>query len=560
MVRPIDSVSKITDVERKWLNDAELKQGYRLACQARVLDNLVVIVPLETRLIKAKVVEHGYEHPFPLKPLVKKIFISVPNASLSDLRSDLERVLDTLRRKGIAVKSVDYNALTKLPKELRKLNWDITVTLWNDEIISFESGDTRNNSYGIAIDIGTSKIVCHLVDLCSGNSTAVGSLENPQLAYGEDVISRIKYCMTKQNGLEELHNAVIDAINFLIEELCKKAKIDPNNIYEAVVVGNTAMHHIFLKIPPDYLALSPYVPGIRRPVNVKARDLKLGINDGANVYIPPIIAGFVGADAVADIIATGMIESNNIVLLIDIGTNTEVCLGNKDLIWAASCASGPAFEGAHIRFGMKAIPGAIEHVRIIPESDDYEVEYSVIGNVRPVGICGSAMIDIIAELLRNEIMDKNGRLIANGDRIKREKGDVGFIIAYSDETEIGRDILITQRDIRQIQLAKAAICAACRILMKKAGISERDISKVYIAGSFGRHIDVENAKSIGLLPNVPSNIVEFVGNTAVAGARSFLKSEIARMYAEKLIKVVRYVELTVEPTFPQEFLKATYFP
>jgi len=560
IVRPTDSVSKISNIERKWLNDAELKQGYRLACQAKVIDNLVVIVPLETRLVKAKVVEYGYEHPLPLKPLVKKVFINVPSASLSDLRSDLERVLDTLRSRGIIIKNVDYNALIKLPKELRKSNWNLTVTIWNDEIISFESGDTRNNFYGIAIDIGTSKIVCHLVDLHSGNSIAVGSLENPQLAYGEDVISRIKYCMTKRNGLEELHNVVIDAINFLIKELCKKAKVDPNNIYEAVVVGNTAMHHIFLKMHPDYLALSPYVPGIRQSVNVKARDLGLSINKGANVYIPPIIAGFVGADAVADIIATGMIESNDLVLLIDIGTNTEVCLGNKDLIWAASCASGPAFEGAHIRFGMKAIPGAIEHVKIISRSDDYEVDYSVIGNVRPVGICGSAMIDIIAEFLRNKIIDKSGRLRTDSNRIRREQDDIGFIIAYSDETEIGRDILITQRDIRQIQLAKAAISAACKILIKKAGISEKDIDKVYIAGSFGRHINVENAKAIGLLPNVPSSKVEFVGNTAVAGARLFLKSEMARRYAERLAKIVKYVELTVEPTFPQEFLKATYFP
>ena len=564
LVRPVDATTKITDVERRWLTDSELKQGYRLACQAKVLENLVVIVPLETRLVKAKIIEYGYEYPLPFKPLVKKVVVRIPKAKLSDLRPDLERVMDVLRdNMGIEVDEIDYHALIKLPQVLRDGEWIITVTIWDgNKVIDFEKGDTSKHMYGVAIDIGTSKIVCHLVDLHDGKSLAVGSLENPQLAYGEDVISRIRYCMIRRSGLKELRAVVIDAINFIIGELCKKVGINRNNIYEAVVVGNTAMHHIFLGIVPNYLALSPYVPGVRRSLNVKARDVGLLINSGANVYLPPIIAGFVGADAVADIIATGMIESDDIVMLIDIGTNTEVCLGNREVIWTASCASGPAFEGAHIRFGMKAIPGAIEHVKIIPKSNGYDVKYSVIGDTRPVGICGSAMIDVIAELLKNGIIDRSGRFVQDKEdaRIKVGKDGKEFIIAYSDETEIGRDIVITQKDIRQIQLAKAAIYAACKVLMRKAGISEADIRRVYIAGAFGRHIDAENAKIIGLLPNVPSGIVEFVGNTAVAGARLLLKSRIARKYAEELLKIARYVELTVEPEFSQEFLKATYFP
>jgi len=377
--------------------------------------------------------------------------------------------------------------------------------------------------------------------------------------YGEDIITRITFATAKPRNLKVLQKLVVDAINKILNETCRRAKVNPRRVYEVVVVGNTAMHHFLLGIQPKYVALSPYIPAIKRQINVKASGLNININPSGIVTVLPIIGGFVGADAVADVLATGISESDKLSLLVDIGTNTEVFVGNSEDLLSCSCASGPAFEGMHIKHGMKAITGAIERVYI---SSDCEVKYETLGNVKPVGLCGSAMIDAVAEMFRRGIIDHRGRFNRQikTPRLRWNKGEVEFVIAWEHETATGKKITVTQKDIREIQLAKAAIYTACSITMKRRNIREKDLDRALVAGSFGNCINPENAKILGLLPDVSVKKIKFVGNTSISGAKMALLSEDARRKAESISRKVRYLELAVDPSFKKEFLEATFIP
>ncbi|MDH5770474.1 MAG: ASKHA domain-containing protein, partial [Candidatus Bathyarchaeota archaeon] len=491
-----------------------------------------------------------------------KYFVQLPKPTLKDPRSDFDRLMEELRKRyGIRNLNAEYGIVKSLASALREAVWEVTVTVFNGEkIIDVEPGDTTDRSFGYAVDIGTTKLAGYLLDLNTGKVMAVGSLMNPQILFGEDIVTRITYAMKGVKALRKLQTFVVDGINQILTDIRGKVDVSSEEIYEMIGVGNTAMHHIFLNIYPKHLALSPYTPVIRGGVDVKAKEVGVRINPNGNIHMLPVIAGFVGADNVAVILATEIYKKAELCMALDIGTNTEVILGNKEYMLACSCASGPAFEGAHIKHGMRAASGAIEKVTIDPKS--LEVKYKTIDDIKPCGICGSAIVDIPAEMLKAGIIDVTGKMNKdlNSPRLRDKKGILEFVLAWKEETSTGGDIVITQKDLREIQLAKAAMHTGAAILMKEARVTEEDIDIVFIAGAFGSYIDPEKARIIGMYPEVPLKKVKVVGNAAGTGARMALVSKTARKTAEEISKKVKYIELANDPNFQNELMNSYYIP
>jgi len=557
-----EAVEKATEAERRHLSSTELNIGYRLACQTLLLDNAKILIPKESRVLIRKIQASGLERPILLRPNVKKFRLRLAKPTLQDIRPDLERLLDSLCNEfELRDLKADHAILQILPEVLRAAGWEVTVTLIGSrEIIAVEEGDTADKVFGFAVDIGTSKIVGCLVDLVTGRTVEVGFVENPQLIYGEDIISRIASSTNDKDKLEIMHRLVIQAINNILGYTCAQAGVNPKNVYEMTVVGNTAMHHFFLGINPKFVAMSPFTPALKRPLDIKARELGLNMRPEGNVHVLPVVAGFVGADAVADVLASGIHESERLSLLVDIGTNTEVFVGNSEDILSCSCASGPAFEGGHIKHGMKAVTGAIERISI---KSNYEIEYATVDDAAPIGLCGSAIIDAVAELYRLGIINDRGRFKAgiNNPRLRKASdGDLEFVLVWAKDSGASIDITVTQKDINELQLAKAAIFAACSILMKRKNVRLEDIDSLLIAGAFGAYINPENAKLIGLLPDIPTERIKFVGNTALSGAKMTLISTEARKTAEMLSRRIRYIELASDPEFSSEFADAMFIP
>ncbi|MEM2815576.1 MAG: ASKHA domain-containing protein [Candidatus Bathyarchaeia archaeon] len=558
-----NGLNDLTETEKRLLSQGEVNLSYRLACCALVKQNVSVMIPKDSMVGALKVQAWSIEPQIALNPLINKYYLVLSEPTLDDATPDLERLVSHLITKyGLDGLEVEYEVLKELPLTLRLAEWKVTVTIWhNRRIISVEKGNTADKIMGVAIDIGTSKIVGCLVNLKTGKVLAVSFIENPQIMFGEDIISRINYVANDDRKCRILHRLLIEGVNDVINHLCSQADVDPKYVYEAVIVGNTAMHHFLLGFTPKHVAISPFAPVTRGPIDIKAENLGIKINPCGFIHVLPIIAGFVGADALADVLSSGIHESKHPSMLMDIGTNTEIFVGNSEDLLSCSCASGPAFEGAHIKHGVKAIAGAIEKVSIKPDSG-YDVEYETIGNVEPVGICGSAMIDIIAEFFRYGIINSRGRF--NTDlktpRLRVINGDVEFVIAWKGESGTGSDITVTQRDINEIQLAKAAIFAGCWIMMKRKNLTLKDLDQVMVAGSFGSYINPENAKLAGLVPDVPTDKIRFIGNTALAGAKMALLSWDARKTAEELPRRIRYLELARDPEFASEFAGAMFIP
>lgn len=555
------AVSEVTEAEMRHLSSSELNSGYRLACCTMLKQNAKVMIPEESRILARKILAWGLEKPIEAKPQIKKFHVKLSKPTLLDAKPDYERILDSVNNEhGFNNLRIAYEALKQLPDILRSADWQVTVTLLGDhEIIAVEEGDTSRIVLGLAVDIGTSKIVGSLVDLATGQTLCTGFIENPQMLYGEDIISRITYCANDEEKMRTLQKLLVDGVNKVLNYTCGQTRVNPQNIYEVTVAGNTAMHHFFLGLNPKHVAVSPFTPGLKSPINVKAKELNIKMCPEGNVHVLPIIAGFVGADAVADVLSSGIYESKVLSLLLDIGTNTEVFVGNCEDILSCSCASGPAFEGIHIKHGMKAVTGAIEKLRI---NQNYEVEYKTIDDAAPRGLCGSAMIDVVAEMFKHGIINNRGRFktSATTPRLKRINGDIEFTLVNKDESGINQDITVTQKDINQIQLAKAAIFAGCWILMKRKNVKTDDVDQLLIAGSFGRYIDPENAKIIGLVPDVPTEKIKFIGNTALTGAKMALISVEARKTTEVLSRRIRYLELATERDFQSEFADALFIP
>jgi len=547
--------------ERKHFSDEELQGGARLACQARVGGEMTVEIPVGARFFEQKILTDGTGKQVPLNPTVTKHHITPPQPSLEDQRADADRVLAALDVKLEPCLEV----LNELPGFLRRSGFDITAVVAEDRVLAVEAGDTSAESYGIAFDIGTTTVVGFLTDLHVGRECAVASRTNAQVAFGDDVVSRISHAATPA-GRKELQEKIIGCLNEIIAECCEKAGVSCDHIYEATVVGNTTMNHLFLGVDPQYVAQAPYVAAVRRPVNVRGWRMGLKIHPRGIVHTLPNIAGFVGADTVGVILASGMHEAEEPLVAIDIGTNGELVAGNRDRLIACSTAAGPAFEGARITYGMRAADGAIDKV-IINE----DVEYNVIGNAPPRGICGTALIDLVAELLRVGAVDETGRLLPPGELPSRTpravaqrivEGDMGsrFVVVPEGESGIDGPIFLTQRDIREMQLAKGAIAAGLNILLREAGVEPKDLSRVLLAGAFGNFIRRKMAKGIGLLPDVPSERIRYIGNAAGAGARMALLSKKCKEEADDISERVEYLELAGRPDFQAEFASAMFFP
>jgi uncharacterized 2Fe-2S/4Fe-4S cluster protein (DUF4445 family) len=501
---------------------------------------------------------------------VKQYSLVLPPASLADARDDRQRLLETLEeRYGLKDLIVDYTVLRDLPLLLRKEEWQVTVTLWQGrEIIRVVPGAEVPHSLGIAIDVGTTTLAAFLCDLATGELLGKASRMNPQIGYGEDVLARISYAMTEEEGREKLQQAMLEAISVLAEEMTAKIGREALEVDEIVLVYNTAMHHFTLGMEPKHMGRSPFVPAVSVPLDIKARDLGVKINPAGNIHSLPVEAGFVGPDNVAVLIAEEPYRSNSIKLIIDIGTNGEIDLGNKDRLLSTSCATGPALEGAQIAFGMRAAPGAIERVEIDPETK--EPRYKVIGEDKwypelkvtgAQGICGSGIIDVVAELHRAGIISKAGRI--NGrletPRVRKdESGKLQYVLAWAEETAIHKDIVITQGDIRAVQLAKGAIYVGARYLMEKYGCDHVD--EVILAGAFGSYINKRSAMALGLFPDCDPEKVKAVGNAAGDGARLALLDVEKRREAARVARQVEFVETAVEPDFQARFMEALSIP
>ena len=436
--------------------------------------------------------------------------------------------------------------------------------VYGSEIRGLEPGNTTEKLYGMAFDIGTTTIAGFLMNLYTGEELSVASALNPQTQYGADVISRITYANHHADGVDVLHRAVTQTINALIGEAAKKAGVAREDIYAVSIVGNTCMHHFFLGINPREVALAPYVPVISESVEVDPRDLNLEINPAGMVFVLPNIAGFVGADTVGVLLATELDESDEIKLVVDIGTNGEMALGNKDRILACSTAAGPAFEGAQISSGMRGATGAIDHVTFAEE-----LEYTVIDDVKPIGICGSALLDIVAGLIEVGLLDERGRLLRpeqvtdpRGQKFKHRllehDGTPAFLLADADETG-GKKIMVTQRDIRELQMAKGAIAAGIRTLMNNYGIETDQIREVQLAGAFGNYLNPHSACVIGLIPAELEDRITMVGNAAGAGAKLALLSQSEYQRAAARARSVEFIELGSDPAFSSTFAKAMRF-
>jgi uncharacterized 2Fe-2S/4Fe-4S cluster protein (DUF4445 family) len=554
------SIVAISTDESNQLGQEKIALGYRIACKAKINNDTTIKIPEESRTGKQKLVIMGTEPEINFNPPTRKYYIEPAKPTIHDRISDDLRVIKALKGKGVEISRLDFSLALKLPELCRKSDWRITaVVRFDGELIDIEAGDTTSENYGFAVDIGTTKVAGFMVDLNTGTLLRAEGIMNPQIPFGEDLMTRIAQMVRKPENMKKLHEVTIEGINDLLTKTCGIINIDPKKITEMAIAGNTAMHHFFLGAPLNYVAMAPYPPAIAKSMDIKAEMLGISIKNSGYVHLLPNVAGFIGADAIADVLATEIYKQKDLSLLIDVGTNTEVMLGNCRHILSCSTASGPAFEGAHIKFGMRAATGAIERATINPTT--LEPIYRTIESTRPRGICGSGIIDLVAEMLKVGIIDTTGKIVIADKRNRPGDRGMEYVIAFKDETANGQDdITITQQDIREVQKAKSAIHTGCSILLNKMNVLQGRINKLVMAGAFGMYIDPQNAITIGMIPEVPIDRISFAGNTAGSGARMALKSIDTRKTAERLALKMDYVELAAEPVFQEEYLNSMNLP
>lgn len=589
--------------EEKFINAADKEAGYRLACVTRIAGDLLVFVPEESRAGKQIVSKAARDIQIEHNPAVKLYTVAVNKPAFEDPTGDFERICKQLKKQyNLENLRIDIQALRQIPSALRKGDWKVTVSVWMDqEIIRVRPGKFEA-SYGLAVDIGTTTVAAYFCDLATMEVIDTVSMMNPQCKYGEDVMSRITYHMMNSDGLEKMSKDIVEGLNQLIDEAIqsthpppkkvekkkgdksadkwveapqegkKYLRLSRDDIEDITIACNTAMHHILLQLDPQHVALAPFPPVIHHSLDIKARDLGLNINPSSYVFILPNEAGFVGADNVGVLIAETPYQKDEVQLIIDIGTNGELVLGNEDKLISSSCATGPAFEGAQLTFGMRAAPGAIERIQIDPET--HEVDYKVIGKdawlkysepkeMKAKGICGSGILDVLAELFKAGVINKSGAFNKKGQKSDRFRKNPDtnlseFVLAWAEETSIGKDIVITQKDVRQIQLAKGALYAGCKLMLKHMQVDKLD--KVKIAGAFGTHVDREKALIMGLFPDCDIEKIVSIGNAAGDGCRAALLNRDKRKEADWVSQNVEYIELTIEPDFQQEFMEAMQLP
>lgn len=554
-VRPVaGNFSPLTTTEENDLSADDLAAGYRLACQAEVLSDARVDIPPESLTTPQRLQVEGQDIPTEVDPVVIPLDVEVPPPALDDLRSDLTRLHDTLAARGFPTYTLSLHVMSELPGALRAHAWRIRLALRQNEVVALLPPGSP--LFGLAVDVGTTKLAAYLVNLETGVTAAKAGAMNPQIAYGEDVMSRITYANEHPGGAQTLQAKLVGTLNQLAADLCAEAHVAQDQIVEAVIVGNTAMHHLFTGLPVRQLGAAPYVPAVGESMQFPAHEIGLRLAAGAYVYLPPNIAGFVGADHVAMLLGAGLCDVSQTVVALDIGTNTEISLFHGGLHWSCSCASGPAFEGAHIQDGMRAAPGAIERIRI--RGNDVQVH--TIGQQAAVGLCGSGILDAVAELLRAGLVDARGVLKGDHPRLSTRNGKPEFILTPAASSGNGRDVKVGRQDINEIQLAKGAIRAGIEMLLAQAGIGDLAIEAFIVAGAFGTYLDLESAIRIGMFPDLPRDRFRQVGNAAGGGARQLLISAHQRSMADAIAQHVDYVELASHPDFTNVFMTALVFP
>lgn len=566
------------------ISQEEKKKGYVLACLALIQSDMEVEVPPESRLgvdrisvyTKAEEIEKGEsvvgEDIFIHSPLATKVFLQLPEPNHADRISDLERLYREIRKiKDMPIMQTGLTNIRKLGKLLRSSNWEVTLTLGNRngtiEIVLIEPSDTSSRNYGFAFDIGTTTLSGQLIDLKTRKVICTKITYNRQATFGADVISRIIYAQ-EEDGLEVLHHAVIDGMNMIIRDCINEHGINLNDITCCLCAGNTTMIHLLLSVDPAFIRRDPYVPTANFVPVVRSAEAGIKINPRGLLSCVPGVSSYVGGDVTAGVLSCGMDTTEKLTLLIDIGTNGEIVLGNKDWLICAAASAGPAFEGSGVVCGMRAVSGAIQRVNI--NSKDFSVKYETIGNAAPRGICGSGYIDILAELLKAGIVDKSGKFRTDikNKRLRQSEWGKEFVIAFSNEvapienqeSSLAFDVVITEPDIENIKRAKAAIFSAASVLVRHMDLDFSDIQQVFIAGGFGTYLDIEKSILIGLLPDIPREKFSFIGNSSLVGARQALLSAQAIEKVEEIAKRMTYFELSIDHQYMDEYVAGLFFP
>ncbi len=543
-----------TEREKEILGDILLRKGYRLACELVLQNDTTVYLPDETLTssIIALTDSKGRDHPLALRPDIQSYGLKISQSDFSVGKCDLAIIRQKLYEEyGIRDSLADTLVLEKIPSKIRKRSQTYCIFKGKKEILDMVD---KPEVFGMAFDIGTTTVVGYIFELQSGRLLNIQSALNPQIQYGTDIITRIGLCQQDRKNLHMLHSLIIECINRLIDKAIEPLKIKKDMIYEIVVVGNTAMHHLFLGIDPTYLSIAPYLPVFTDPFDIKAKRLGIDINPNGYIHLLPLKAGFVGSDAIACCISCGIHRSKKIDLLLDIGTNGEIVFGNRDRILCCSAAAGPAFEGGQIQWGMIAKEGAIEKVKI--DRSTLSPNLMTIGNREPVGICGSGLISLVAEMLRVGIIDERGRFNSDlkNPRIRQGRNGWEYVLVFGKEN----DIVITQKDISELQMAKAAIRAGIQVLMEIYEV--KGIHNIYLAGAGGNYIDPDDAIIIGLFPDQLSGKVIPIGNGAGKGACISLLNINKRREAFRISKSLEYVELSGNPRFNEHFINYMLFP
>ena len=588
--------------EEKFINAERKGKGFRLGCMATIEDDILVFVPEESRAGKQVVSKAARDIYIEHNPAVKLYTVQVDKPTFEDPTGDFERICMALEQNyALTELTIDIQTLRMLPDALRDGKWECTVSVWNDkEIIRVRPGKVEH-AYGMAIDVGTTTVAGYFCDLTTMQVVDTVSMMNPQCKYGEDVMARITFHMTTPGGLKRMSDDIIEGLNELLEKAIKQTfpplkkkkkkkgeepemvevpeegktylRLSLEDVEDITIGFNTAMHHILLGLNPEYVGLAPFPPVIHHSMDIRARDLGIKINPSSYMFVLPNEAGFVGADNVGVLIAEAPYKGEENQLIIDIGTNGELVLGNRHKLISSSCATGPALEGAQLAYGMRAAPGAIERINIDP--DTKEVDYKVIGRdawrkfsepkeMKAKGICGSGILDVLAELYSSGVVTKTGRFNKKGlkdhPRFRKnpDTNQPEFVLAWAEESSIDQDIVITQKDVRQIQLAKGALYAGCKLMVKRMGLEKVDTVK--IAGAFGTHVDRAKALTMGLFPDCEIEMIKGIGNAAGDGCRAALLNVKKRVEANWCSRNVEYVELTVEPTFERDFMEAMQLP
>ncbi len=556
------------------LTREEIRKGYVLACQTRVIEEVGVEIPQESTIEAAQILIdpdaqrfralHPVAEAIPVRrgALARKTYLELPPPTLDDGLADQARLFREIRRhRSAPIMQMGLKVLRTLPKLLRHSAWKVTVTTGlrggTVEVLQVEPGNTAEHNLGIAVDVGTSTVVTHLMDLNSSERLDAEAMYNSQRAWGDEVTRRILHAGTP-GGLDQLQHAVVSDINTMVSALVARNNVNLSEITSVIFAGNTVMTHLLLGLDPASIHKSPYVSTSVAPPPIRAVEVGIQVNPRALLYAIPCIGGWVGGDVTAGLLAVGLGQSESVQMLIDIGTNGEIAVGNRDWMIACSASAGPAFEGSGVRHGMKAMRGAIE--RVVIHSGGH-VAYRTVGNVRPRGICGSGLIDLVAELHRVGYIDRSGNLVAGScERVRDNDGMLEFVLVPAARSATGHDIVISQADLANLMSAKAAIYAGTQVLAKAIGLDFGQVERLYIAGGFGNYLDREKAIAIGLIPDLPLDRIRFVGNTSVMGACMALLAEDAWHQVERIAEAVTYYDLVSYPNYYDEFMAAKFIP